>query len=181
MNNFKYNTRRNAKFSFIVTVILLVLSGSFSVAETSTIETVVAENKIAEKAETKSESLEPTKEVIAIGGFDVAAYHLEGKAILGKGDYTYVWKGQTWLFSSETNKNEFEKAPDKYAPEYNGCCAYALSEGRIEKGDPEVFRINDGKLYFFHDENRRARFEKDISRSFEKANKNYVKLFSIKF
>jgi hypothetical protein len=37
--------------------------------------------------------------------------------------------------------------PEKYVPAYGGYCAFGISVGKKFIGDPEVWRIVDGRLY----------------------------------
>ena len=41
----------------------------------------------------------------------------------------------------------FEAAPEKYAPQYGGYCAFGLAQGYKFDGDPNVWKIVDDKLY----------------------------------
>jgi YHS domain-containing protein len=59
----------------------------------------------------------------AVGGYDPVAYFTEGKPVAGKSAITHNWKGATWRFSSEKNRDLFKTSPEKYAPQYGGYCA----------------------------------------------------------
>ncbi|MEZ4290158.1 MAG: YHS domain-containing (seleno)protein [Myxococcota bacterium] len=37
--------------------------------------------------------------------------------------------------------------PARYLPAYGGCCAYGVSVGKKFVGDPDVWKIVDGRLY----------------------------------
>ena len=54
-----------------------------------------------------------------------------------------------WRFASAENLRKFEKNPQKYAPQYGGYCATALAHGRLTGGLPNIWEVNDGKLYLF--------------------------------
>ena len=84
---------------------------------------------------------------VAVGGYDPVAYFTEHKPVPGRGDILYSWKGVTWRFASKANRAAFMANPEKYAPQYGGYCAYAVSQGGIAKGDPMVWTIVGGKLY----------------------------------
>ena len=83
----------------------------------------------------------------AIGGYDPVAYFTEGKPVEGSGDYTAKWKGADWRFASAANRDMFVAAPEKYAPQYGGYCAYAVAQNSTAKIDPTAWAIVDGKLY----------------------------------
>ena len=89
----------------------------------------------------------------AIGGYDPVAYFTEGKPVEGSGDYTAKWKGADWRFASAANRDMFVAAPEKYAPQYGGYCAYAVAQNSTAKIDPTAWAIVNGKLYlnYSHD------------------------------
>ena len=39
------------------------------------------------------------------------------------------YNGATWRFASAANKAAFDAEPARYAPQYGGYCAWAVSEG----------------------------------------------------
>jgi len=95
----------------------------------------------------KAEVFTGLVEGVAVGGYDPVAYFTEGAPRKGDPAITTEYKGATWRFSSEANRALFAADPDKYAPQYGGYCAYALAQGALAKGEPEVWKIEDGKLY----------------------------------
>ena len=86
----------------------------------------------------------------AIGGYDTVAYFTAGEAVRGKRDIAVMWKGALWLFANREHRRIFEANPRKYAPQYGGYCAYAMSKGRAAGTDPEAWEIVEGKLYLIH-------------------------------
>ena len=83
----------------------------------------------------------------AIYGYDTVAYWTENKAVKGNKKITTEWRGAEWHFSSEQNRDLFVANPEKYAPQYGGYCAYAMSDGRLVGVDEDAFTIVDDKLY----------------------------------
>lgn len=83
----------------------------------------------------------------AIYGYDTVAYFTENKAVKGNKKISFEWRGAEWHFSSEANRDLFKADPEKYAPQYGGYCAYAMSDGRLVGVDEDAFTIVDGKLY----------------------------------
>ncbi len=83
----------------------------------------------------------------AIEGYDAVAYFNESKAVKGSSEFTYEWNNTTWSFSSEKNLTSFKENPEKYAPQFGGYCAYAVSKGNVFKSSPEAWTIVGGKLY----------------------------------
>ena len=114
----------------------------------------------------------PVKSV-AVGGYDPVAYFTERKPVQGKADISYSWKGATWRFASEQNRDLFKAAPEKYAPQYGGYCAYAVAQGGTADGDPKSWRIIDGKLYLNLSPAVQKIWEKDIAGYVKAADKNW--------
>ena len=83
----------------------------------------------------------------AIRGYDTVAYFTEGKAVEGDEQYATEYMQATWLFSSQQNLDLFKADPKKYAPQYGGYCAYAVSQDTTASIKPELFTIHEGKLY----------------------------------
>ena len=83
----------------------------------------------------------------ALGGHDPVAYFTEGAPKLGDAKFTTEWQGATWRFVSAQNRDLFQAAPERYAPQYGGYCAFAMSSGRFSPGAPNRWRIEGGKLY----------------------------------
>lgn len=109
----------------------------------------------------------------AVGGYDTVAYHTEGRPVEGSKDHTTQWRGATWRFASEESRAKFEADPERYAPAYGGYCAYAVAQGTTAPGDPEVWKIVDGRLYLNVNEDVARRWKKDIPGYIEKADANW--------
>lgn len=87
---------------------------------------------------------------VAIEGYDPVAYFSD-KAVEGHKKFAAEYKGVTYYFSSENNKNTFLENPSKYEPQYGGWCAYAMGENGEKVGiNPKTYKIIDGKLYLFY-------------------------------
>jgi len=85
----------------------------------------------------------------ALKGYDATAYLNTGGAADGTDTYSVTWKGAVWRFSNAEDAALFEANPDNYAPQFGGYCTRAMSINREVPGDPEVWRIHNGKLYVF--------------------------------
>jgi YHS domain-containing protein len=92
----------------------------------------------------------------AVSGYDVVAYHglsqspigtAQPGAVKGATAYSVKHNGATWLFSTAANRDAFVANPDKYAPAYDGHCAYGISRGGKVPANPNLWRIVDDKLY----------------------------------
>jgi YHS domain-containing protein len=110
---------------------------------------------------------------LAVKGADVVAYFTERRAVIGKAEYSTTWRGATWRFSSAENLAKFKADPAKYAPQYGGYCAYAVSEGYTAKIEPEAWSIVDGKLYLNYSLGVRSLWEKNKRERIRKADANW--------
>jgi YHS domain-containing protein len=115
---------------------------------------------------------------LAIKGYDTVAYYKAGKALKGKESFTFKWHNMTWYFITEENRDLFATSPEKYAPQYDGYCAWALTEARKAQTDPEVWTIVDGKLYLNCSMTAYEKWSKDIPGNIKKADASWLKLNS---
>ena len=83
----------------------------------------------------------------AINGYDPVAYFLQNSAVEGVDQYAVEWGGSRWKFISQAHLDSFKLAPEKYAPQYGGYCAYGCSENHKSPTDPRAFTIVGNKLY----------------------------------
>jgi len=88
-----------------------------------------------------------TKKGYAVTGYDTVAYFTVGAPTKGDKNISTEWNGATWLFSSEENKNLFVANPEKYAPAYDGHCAFAAGIGEKVSAKPDLWKIIDGRLF----------------------------------
>ncbi len=110
---------------------------------------------------------------LAVGGYDSVAYFTEGKAVKGDKRFAIDHGGAQWRFVSAENRDRFAGAPERYAPQYGGYCAWAVSQGYTASGDPQYWRIVDGKLYLNYDADVQKKWEKDIPGFIVKADQNW--------
>jgi YHS domain-containing protein len=109
----------------------------------------------------------------AIRGYDPVAYFTEGKPVEGSRKFSHEWKGATWRFASAANRDAFAAAPEKYAPQFGGYCAYGVANGYTVSTVPEAWTIVEGKLYLNYSLGVRADWLKDVPGYIGKANANW--------
>ncbi|MEM7527077.1 MAG: YHS domain-containing (seleno)protein [Pseudomonadota bacterium] len=114
----------------------------------------------------------------AIDGTDPVAYFTEGRPVDGSSDFKHEYNGATWLFASAENRDLFAANPEKYAPQYGGYCAWAVSQGYTASTDPENWAIVDGKLYLNYNADVQTRWNKDIPGHIASADKNWPKVLN---
>ena len=94
----------------------------------------------------------------------------------GQPAFQYNWQGARWLFSSAENRNAFKAEPVKFAPQYGGYCAYAVSNNQTAKIDPLAWKIVDGKLYLNYDQKIQKRWEKEQAERIKNADAHWAKM-----
>jgi YHS domain-containing protein len=109
----------------------------------------------------------------AIKGRDPVAYFTLGKAVEGSKALTLQYKGSTFRFASAANRDVFKAAPESYAPQYGGFCAYGTSRGYKADIDPEAFTITNGKLYLNYSKKIQAEWTQDIPGFVARADANW--------
>lgn len=110
---------------------------------------------------------------LAVGGHDPVAYFTEGRPVKGERQFSLRHLGAEWRFASAANRDAFAAAPDKYAPQYGGYCAWAVSQGYTASGDPQFWKVVDGKLYLNYDAAVQKKWEADIPGFITKADRNW--------
>lgn len=111
---------------------------------------------------------------IAIKGYDTVAYFIAGKAIKGSESISFQWHDMTWYFLSKENRDLFMSSPEKYAPQYDGYCAWAMTESRKAHTDPEAWKIVNGKLYLNCSKSAYEKWSNDIPGNIKKADRNWL-------
>jgi YHS domain-containing protein len=109
----------------------------------------------------------------ALKGFDTVAYFATDNAVKGNAKYEYAWNGAKWLFSTEENMKKFQADPEAYAPQFGGYCSFAVSEGYTANGDPEAWKVVDGKLYLNYSKEVREKWAQNQSERIEKGKANW--------
>lgn len=97
-----------------------------------------------------------------VGGYDVVSYHTEAAPLAGLDEFSAEHNGTTWYFASAENRDLFIADPARYAPAYDGHCAYALANDRKVRTDPLAYRVVDGTLYMNFSPSIQQRWEEDI-------------------
>ncbi len=118
---------------------------------------------------------------VALSGYDAVAYMKQNKAVKGSKDFTSNYEGVTYYFASAADRDEFNRNPAMYEPQYGGWCAYAMGKkGEKVSIDPGTFKIVNGKLYLFYNKyfnNTLTDWNKDEVNLKTKADANWQKLY----
>ena len=115
---------------------------------------------------------------VVMAGYDPVAYFAEAGAVRGNPAHALAWDGATWWFSSQANLERFKASPQSYAPQYGAHCANGLSDGHVVPGNPENWRIIDGKLYLFYSAWGRLQWAVDVEEQIALANDTWSSFLS---
>lgn len=110
---------------------------------------------------------------VALQGMDVVSYFKDGGPVKGQAAFGQDFDGARYLFSSAQNRAAFTADPDRYLPQFSGLCATGVAVGKQLKGDPNTWKIVDGKLYLYYSDTVRARGESDPA-TLSRAHQNWA-------
>lgn len=108
---------------------------------------------------------------LMLKGYDVVSYFVDGKHRMGSAQNRSTYKEVTFYFASEEHKTLFDKAPEKYLPEFGGYCANGLVYGIPWGGDADTWKMINGKLYIFGGQASKDGFEVDEAKHLQLAEK----------
>jgi YHS domain-containing protein len=120
----------------------------------------------------------------AVSGYDVVSFfdqkqapvgQAQDEAVPGKASIIAEYNGAKWAFASEANRDKFKADPARYAPAYDGHCAYGAAQGGKVPGNPHLWRVVDGTLYLNITKVVVGFWEKDIPGHIKTADKNWSK------
>ncbi|WP_417494457.1 YHS domain-containing (seleno)protein [Maricaulis sp.] len=109
----------------------------------------------------------------ALNGYDAVSYFSETGPVRGLETITTEYNGASWWFASEANRAAFIAEPARYAPAYDGHCAYALAHGRKVRSDPQAWQIVDGRLYLNFSTAIHQRWQADIPGYLQQSEANW--------
>ncbi len=113
---------------------------------------------------------------VAIKGYDPVAYFTAAKPVKGSADFKHEWNGAEWRFASAANRDLFKAEPVKYAPQFGGYCAWAVSRGYTAGIDPDAWKIVNGRLYLNYSAKVQAQWAENISGNIQKGEENWPKI-----
>lgn len=115
---------------------------------------------------------------LAIGGYDPVAYFLDARPVAGVRAHEAEWKGARWRFVTAENLARFMSAPGRYAPQYGGYCAYAVSRGYTASTAPNAWTVHAGRLYLNYNRVVRGLWARDIPGNVVRADANWPAVLS---
>lgn len=115
---------------------------------------------------------------VAVGGYDPVAYFTDGRAVRGLAEHRITHQGYEYRFASAEHLAAFRTNPSRYLPQYGGYCAWAVSQGYTAPGNPNNWRVVDGKLYLNYNDEIQTRWERDIPGFIRRGDTNWPSVLS---
>ncbi|MGK7864018.1 YHS domain-containing (seleno)protein [Falsiroseomonas sp. E2-1-a4] len=112
---------------------------------------------------------------VAISGYDATSYQ-SGTAQRGLARFNATHNAGIWFFQSEATRDLFKADPVRYAPQFDGYCAWAASQAYKAPGNPEIWRIVDNKLYLQVHEQAQQMWLRDVPGNIAKGNTNWPRI-----
>lgn len=102
---------------------------------------------------------------LALHGFDPVAYFTGEGPALGRAEIEHAHAGVVWRFRNEGNRAAFAERPDVYMPQFGGYDPAALARGVATAGHPQVWIVENRRLYLFYNAESRKTFAADPDRA----------------
>ncbi len=101
---------------------------------------------------------------VVLDGHDVVAYHTMAKAVPGSASNSVTYDGAEFYFTSAENLALFKQDPARYAPKFNGYCAFAAAHHNAKvPANADTFKLYNGELLmFFNDLNEGKKFNTKV-------------------
>lgn len=106
-------------------------------------------------------------------GLDVVSLVNELPSIKGEEKYSYDWNGARWLFISQAHVDSFKVAPEKYAPQYGGYCAFGTSRGYKAPTESDTWTVVANRLYFNYNLKVKEAWSKNTDAYIHKADSSW--------
>ena len=120
-----------------------------------------------------------TPEGVAVNGFDVVAYFADGAPREGVADHSVRYLDKDWYFATAEHAALFAANPAAYAPQANGYCSYAVSEGYAAEVDViDGWTVIDNKLYLNWNKDVRDTFVSETDARVPKVTANSSKVLA---
>jgi YHS domain-containing protein len=107
---------------------------------------------------------------LMLKGYDPVSYFVQGgRPTPGRPDLKAEHEGVTYRFMSEETRKHFVANPARFVPQYGGFCANGMVYAIPNGGEPENYKIINGKLYVFGGARSKLYFEMEEERNLKLA------------
>lgn len=116
------------------------------------------------------------EQFLAMHGYDPVAYFTSGGPQKGMKKFAVQHTGGTYHFASAENMKAFMENPERYLPQYGGFCAMGMALGKKLDGDPNVWKVVDGKLYLNVNKDVSVAWQRNLEGNINTADENWPEL-----
>ncbi|WP_338846327.1 YHS domain-containing (seleno)protein [Massilia sp. W12] len=116
------------------------------------------------------------KQGVGLQGHDPVAYFSAKAATAGKPAYRADYEGVTYHFASQANRDKFKANPAQFAPQFGGFCAMGVALGKKLDGDPQAWKVVDGKLYLNVNKDIQKKWLEDVPGNLQKARSEWPQI-----
>lgn len=108
---------------------------------------------VALSADAMAGSWNTNDQGVVLNGHDVVAYHTMDQPVKGDPSHAATYDGVQFHFATAENLAQFAADPAKYAPKFNGYCAFAAAHHNAKvPANADTFKLYNGELLvFFND------------------------------
>jgi YHS domain-containing protein len=128
---------------------------------------------VAAAAPAAAQRVNADRKGLAVKGYDVVAYFVDGRAVPGDASFEHTANGVRYRFASAANRDRFAREPERFVPQYGGFCAWAVSRGYTADTDPLAWRIVEGRLFLNYDRSVQRQWETDVRGNVAKGDTNW--------
>lgn len=108
---------------------------------------------------------------LMLKGYDPVGYFTDGRHEPGNPKIKAEHEGVVYRFVSEENRALFLRAPARYVPQFGGYCSNGIAYGIPWGGEPETWKVIDGRLYIFGGKESMNYFLMDEKANLERAHR----------
>ncbi len=173
-------SRRATRIALAVAAVAMLSASLGAQADTAMKKDAMKKDAMAKDAMMKDDMMKSVPHAlnldaggVALHGYDPVAYFVAGKPAAGNAAYTATHNGATYRFATGSNRDAFERNPDRYAPQFGGYCAMGVALNKKLDVDPDAWSIVDGKLYLNVSKKVQSDWKKDVPGNIAKADKNW--------
>jgi YHS domain-containing protein len=152
-----------ARRSLLLAVAVLIGAGS-------------APSLVAQSAVQERELVNVDSRGVALQGYDPVSFFSAGAPAKGRAELSARHGRATYHFSTEANRAAFEADPTRYAPQFGGFCAWAVSRGYTAKVEIDTWQIVDGRLILNYNSGVKQKFNEDQAGNLRRADGNWPDL-----
>jgi len=110
---------------------------------------------------------------VGLQGYDPVAYFTVKAPTAGNAGFKAQHDGVIYHFANQANLDKFNADPAQYAPQFGGFCAMGVALDKKLNGDPQAWKVVDGKLYLNLNKEVQTKWLEDVPGNLTKANSQW--------